>query len=237
MKKTILAFQTRMRLITSFLNGVDINGDKIKGYQTLGKEGLEIYEGYRNQINDPEGFKDLSPIEQQTVMANARNFSEMLTELQQEIQYLMNTRQPLAVQDCLLHATAVNMLLDKLVDLRGGPDGKLKFPSLKYVREKGWEKTKYSDKLYNLATEIDLLVEDFGEFVNTSLPAPFEMTELALINQIYTSLVQSLAWLNSEYERFEKDGMPEAREFKLPKIAVPKVPQEEGEKDRPEDNK
>jgi len=225
-----------MRLITSFLNGVDINAGKIKDYQTLGKEGLALFEGFIAQTNDEEGFKKLSPIEQQTVMANRRNYSEMLSELQQEIQYLMNTRQPLAVQDCLLHATTVNMLLDKLVDMLGGPDGKLKFPSLKYVREKGWEKTKYSDKLYNLATEIDLLVEDFGDFTD-ELPSS-KATTRAVLNQIYTSLVQSLAWLNSEYERFEKDGMPEAREFKLPEIAVPKVPQEEeGEKDRPEDNK
>ncbi len=238
MKRTILAFQMRLRLITSFLNGLDVNAGTIKAQQALGKEGLGVYEKFRNQINDPEKFKELSPIEQQTLMANARNYSEMLTELQQEIQYLMNSRQSLAVQDCLLHVTASNMLFDKLVELSGGDDGRLKYPALKHVREKSWEKTKYTDQAYNLATELDLLVEDYGGFINgTSLPiVQPKPTIVAIMNQIYTSLIQSLAWLNSENERVEKEGMPKAREFKLPEIAVPKLPDEDaGEKDQPEE--
>lgn len=227
----------RLRLITSFLNGLDANGDIIKAQQQLGKEGLDIYEGFRNQISDAEKFKELSPIEQQTVMANARNYSEVLTELQQEIQYLMNTRQSLAVQDCLLHVTAANMLFDKLVDLLGGDDGKLKYPTLKHVREKNFEKSKYQDKVYNLSTEIDLFVEDFSVLLN-GLPKPVELNEYAILNQIYTSLIQALAWLNTEYERVEKEGMPKAREFKLPEIAVPKLPDlEEGKKDQPKESK
>ena len=237
MKQTTLNFQMRLRLITSFLNGLDVNGDTIKAQQQLGKEGLDIYEGFRNQINDADGFKELSPIEQQTVMANARNYSEMLTELQQEIQYLMNTRQSLAVQDCLLHVTASNILFDKLIDLLGGDDGRLKYPALRHVREKSFEKAKYQDKVYNLSTEIDLFVEDFSVLLN-GLPKPVELNEFAILNQIYTSLIQALAWLNTEYERVEKEGMPKAREFKLPEIAVPKVPDlEEGEKDQPKDSK
>lgn len=237
MKRTILEFQMRLRLITSFLNGLDVNMHTIKAQQELGKEGLGIYEKFREQINDPEKFKELSPIEQQTVMANARNYSEMLTELQQEIQYLMNTRQSLAVQDCLLHTTASNMLFDKLVELLGGDDGRLKYPVLKHVREKSWEKAKYVDKVYNLATEIDLFIEDFGEILK-HLPKPVELTEYAILNQIYTSLIQSLAWLNSESERVEKEGMPKAREFKLPEVATPKLPDEDaGKIDQPEDSK
>lgn len=238
MKRTTLNFQMRLRLITSFLNGLDVNDDTIKAQQQLGKEGLNIYEGFRNQISDAEGFKNLSPIEQQTVMANARNYSEVLTELQQEIQYLMNTRQSLAVQDCLLHTTSANILFDKLVDLLGGNDGRLKYPALQHVREKSFEKAKYQDKVYNLSTEIDLFVEDFSVFLNglpVVLPEPIVC---ALIDQIYTSLIQALAWLNTEYERVEKEGMPKAREFKLPEIATPKLPDlAEGEKDQPKDTK
>ena len=131
MKEKILAYQTRMRLITSFLHTVDINTDVIKQYQDLGKDALVIYEEFRNQMSDEKAFKTLSPIEQETVMANGRNYSQILSELQQEIQFLMNTRQPLAVQDCLAQVTAANMLFDKMVDLMGGPDGKLKYPTLK----------------------------------------------------------------------------------------------------------
>lgn len=242
MKRTILAFQMRLRLITSFLNGLDINAITIKAHQDFGREGLGIYEKFRNQINDPEKFKELSPIEQQTVMANARNYSEVLTELQQEVQYLMNTRQSLAVQDCLLHITASNMLFDKLIELLGGDDGRLKYPALKHIREKSWEKAKYTDQAYNLATEIDLFIEDYGEFLNkdqdTSDYDKFSNTLIALLNQIYVSLVQSLAWLSSESERVEKEGMPKAREFKLPEVAVPKLPDKDaGKKDQPEDSK
>jgi len=234
MKQLILAYQTRIRLITSFLHTVDINTDVIKQYQDLGKDALTIYEEFRNQMSDEKVFKALSPIEQETVMANGRNYSQILSELQQEIQFLMNTRQPLAVQDCLGQVTAANMLFDKLVELMGGPDGKLKYPALKYVREKNWEKVKYSDKVYNLTTEIDLLIEDFSEVLNDVTLAIEGPALTALTQAIYVSLVQALAWLNSEYNRVEKEGMPKVREFKLPEIQEPKLPDEK--KDQPDNS-
>ena len=108
---------------------------------------------------------------------------------------------------------------------------------MKHVREKGWDKVTYKDKVYNLATELDLLTEEFGEILNTPETMNFvQMTVNTLIRQIYVSLIQSLAWLNSEYDRIEQEGMPQAKEFKLPEIQVPKIP-EDGETDQSKDNK
>jgi hypothetical protein len=234
MKKQILAFQARMRMITSFLNGLDINRGTIDEYKDIGNKGMDLYQGFHKKIQDNEEFKKLSPIEQQTLMANRRNYSEFLTNLHQELQYLTSTRQPLGVQDCSAHATSVNMLLDKLVDVMGGDDGTLKYPRLKYVREKGWGKIKYKDQIYNLATELDLMIQDYGAWVDESVCD--QPTTRILVNAIYVDLVQALSWLDSEHNRVEKEGMPETKELKLPTVEEPKVPEENKTNDKPEEH-
>jgi len=234
MKKQILQLQGRSRTITSFLDNLNINEKTVEEYNKLGNKGLIHWTEWREIMQDEEKYKKLSPIEQQTLHENSRSFTQMLTELDNEVKYLINTKHTLALSDCLNHILSVNQLFDKLVDLMGGRDGKFSFTKLKYVREKGWEKTSYKDKVFNLVTELDLLTEDFGEFINN--PEKFNYVQMivnAIMNQIYVSLVQSLAWLNSEYDRIEQEGMPKAREFKLPEIQVPKIP-EDGETDQSE---
>jgi len=234
MKKTIELLQGRARSITSFLDNLNINEKTVEEHNKLGNKGLIHWTEWREIMQDEEKYKKLSPIEQQTLHENSRSFTQMLTELDNEVKYLINTKHTLALSDCLNHILSVNQLFDKLVDLMGGRDGKFSFTKLKYVREKGWEKTSYKDKVFNLVTELDLLTEDFGEFINN--PEKFNYVQMivnAIMNQIYVSLVQSLAWLNSEYDRIEQEGMPKAREFKLPEIQVPKIP-EDGETDQSE---
>lgn len=236
MKKQILNLQGRSRTITSFLDNLNINADIVEQYNKLGNEGLIHWKEWREVMQDEKKFKDLSPIEQQTLHENSRSFTQMLTELDNEVKYLINTKHTLAVADCLNHVLSANQLLDKLVDVFGGRDGAFSFTKLKHVKQKGWEKIPYKDKVFNLATELDILVEDFGEIINTPETMNFvQMTVSTIIRQIYVSLIQSLAWLNSEYDRVEQNGMPQPDEkFKLPEIQVPKVP-EDGEKDEPKE--
>jgi hypothetical protein len=177
-------------------------------------------------MQDEEKYKELSPIEQQTLHENSRSFTQMLTELDNEVKYLVNTKHTLALADCLNHILSANQLFDKLVEIMGGRDGAFSFTKLKHVKEKGWNKISYKDKVYNLATELDLLTEDFGEILNTP----------ETMNFVQMTVIQSLAWLNSEYDRVEQEGMPKAGDFKLPEIQVPKVP-EDGETDQSEETK
>lgn len=234
MKKQILQLQGRSRTITSYLDNLNINAQIVEDYNKLGNEGLVHWKEWRDIMQDEEKYKELSPIEQQTLHENSRSFTQMLTELDNEVKYLINTRHTLAVTDCLNYLLSANQLFDKLVDMHGGRDGAFSFTKLKYVKEKGWEKTGYKDKVFNLVTELDLLTEDFGELLNNPEKVNYiQMTLNALMTQIYVSLVQSLAWLNSEYDRVDEQGMPEAGEFKLPEIQVPKIP-EDGETDQSE---
>lgn len=236
MKKQILQLQGRSRTLTSILDNLNINAKIVADYQKLGNEGLTHYKEWRELLQDEEKYKELSPIEQQALHENSRSFSELLTKLDTEIRYLISTKHTLAVADCLNHILSVNQLFDKLVDIFGGRDGKFSFTKLKHVKEKGWEKIAYKDKVFNLATELDLLTEDFGAVINSTGTEDYDTTVFILMHQIYTSLVLSLAWLNSEYDRVEQQGMPEAGEFKLPEIQVPKIPTD-GETDQPEKTK
>ncbi|KKN85504.1 hypothetical protein LCGC14_0278270 [marine sediment metagenome] len=234
MKKQLLQLQGRSRTITSYLDNLNINADVVEQYNKLGNQGLVHWKEWRDIMQDEEKYKALSPIEQQTLHENSRSYTQMLTELDNEVKYLTNTKHSLALADCLNHILSANQLLDKLVDIYGGRDGAFSFTKLKHVRQKGWDKTGYKDKVFNLATELDLLTEDFGNLLNTEEKMNFVQTTVdALMNYIYVSFVQSLAWLNSEYDRIEQQGMPEAGEFKLPEIQVPKVP-EDGESDQSE---
>lgn len=234
MKKQILQLQGRSRTITSYLDNLNINEAILKQYNDLGNKGLVHWKEWREIMQDEEKYKELSPIEQQALHENSRSFTEMLTRLDNEVKYLVNTKHSLALGDCLNHILSANQLLDKLVDIYGGRDGKFSFTKLKHVRDKGWEKMDYKNKVFNLATELDLLTEDFGAMLNHEEKMNFvQMTVDAIMSQIYVSLVQSLAWLNSEYDRVEQHGMPEAGEFKLPEIQVPKVP-EDGKTDQSE---
>ncbi len=227
MKEKIIAFQGRSRTITSFLTNLDINTDVVAAYQKIGEAGLKLYSKWRDLMKNEEEFKKLSPIEQQALHENMRSYQETLTNLDQEIRFLVSTKHPLALQDANAFITAANILFDKSVNLLGGMDGRFRFSSLKHVKEKGWDKIKYLDKVFNLATELDLLILDFEEFLNTE---PIELaTQACILAELYTSLIQSHAWLGSEYDRIEKEGMPQVREFKLPEIQVPKIP-EDGEK-------
>jgi len=236
MKKQILQLQGRSRTLTSFLDNLNINTDIVEQYNKLGNEGLIHWTEWREIMQDEEKYKKLSPIEQQTLHENSRSFTQMLTELDNEVKYLINTKHTLALSDCLNHILSANQLFDKLVDMMGGRDGKFSFIKLKYVREKGWEKISYKDKVFNLVTELDLLIEDYSELMNSVDSNNYDTTAIAIMMHIYTSLVQSLAWLNSEYDRIEQQGMPEAKEFKLPEIQVPKIP-EDGETDQSEESK
>lgn len=235
MKKQILQLQGRSRTLTSYLDNLNINADLIEQYNKLGNAGLVHWTEWREIMQDEKKFKELSPIEQQTLHENSRSFTHMLTELDNEVKYLVNTRHTLALADCLNHILSVNQLFDKLVDIMGGRDGAFSFTKLKHVKEKGWEKIGYKDKVFNLATELDLLTEDYGHFINDPQQI-FQQTVIAIMNQIYTSLAQSLAWLNSEYDRVEQQGMPEAGDFKLPEIQQAPVPTD-GETDQPEETK
>ena len=239
MKKQILKLQGRSRTITSYLDNLNVNAKIVEDYNKLGNEGLVHWKEWRELMQDEEKYKELSPIEQQTLHENARTFTQMLTELDTEVKYLVNTRHPLALTDCLNHLLSANQLFDELVDIMGGRDGAFSFTTLKHVKQKGWDKISYKDQIFNLATELDLLAEDFGMLIDTPETMNLvQMTLKALYSQTYVSLIQSLAWLNSEYDRIEKDGMPEAREFKLPEIQVPKIPEDgANEEDQPEDTK
>jgi len=232
MKKVIELFQGRARSITSFLDNLDINAETVAKINKLGEKAFKIYNELHGTIKNEEEYKKLSPIEQQALHENTRTYAELLTAMNQELAYLLQSKHPLALGDCLGKITEVNMLFDHIIDRWGGQDGKFKYSTLKHVREKGWEKIKYKDKIFNLSTELDLLTEDVGAQLNDN-PILMEPTERTVLNDIYVSLVVALAWLNSEYDRIEKEGMPEAREFTLPELQVPKIP-EDGEKDQPE---
>lgn len=237
MKKDIELLQGRARTITAYLDSLNINTDILVGYDKLGNEGLKFYEEWRTLMNDEKKFKELSPIEQQTLHENTRSYAQMLTALDTEVKYLSNTRHPLAVIDTLNHLLTSNQLLDVVIDSWGGTSGKFRYSKLKYVKEKGWEKVKYKDKVYNLATELDLLTEDYSALMNSVDPEDYDTTTIALLLHIYTSLVQARAWLYSEDERMDKEGMPEPnKEFKLPEIQVPKIP-EDGKDQPKEDDK
>ena len=236
MKKQILQLQGRSRTITSYLDNLNINEAILKQYNDLGNAGLVHWKEWRAIMQDEKKYKELSPIEQQTLHENSRSFTEMLTRLDNEVKYLVNTKHSLALSDCLNHILSANQLLDKLVEIYGGRDGKFSFTKLKHVRDKGWEKMDYKNKVFNLATELDLLVEDFGEHLNKAPTMQIEQTVNAIMNQIYVSLVQSLAWLNSEYDRVEQHGMPEAGEFKLPEIQQAPLPKD-GETDQSKEPK
>ena len=236
MKRQILQLQGRSRTITSYLDNLNVNAKIVEDYNNLGNKGLVHWKEWRELMQDEEKYKKLSPIEQQTLHENSRSFTQMLTELDNEVKYLVNTRHPLALTDCLNHILSANQLFDHIVEMMGGRDGAFSFTKLKHVKQKGWDKISYKDQVFNLATELDLLAEDYKELLD-NLPSAMSST-IAILNQIYVSLVLSLAWLNSEYDRTEKDGMPEAREFKLPEIQVPKIPEDgDSEEDQPEDIK
>ncbi len=234
MKQQILVLQGRSRTITSFLDNLNIHEKTVEEFNKLGNKGLIHWTEWRKIMQDEKQYKKLSPIEQQTLHENSRSFTQMLTELDNEVKFLINTKHTLALSDCLNHILSVNQLFDKLVDMMGGRDGKFSFTKLKYVKEKGWKKISYKDKVFNLATELDLLTEDYESQLNSIFPPDaHNASVIAIMMHIYTSLVQSLAWLNSEYDRIEQQGMPEAKEFKLPEIQVPKIP-EDGETDQSE---
>jgi predicted site-specific integrase-resolvase len=217
------------------LDNLNINAEIVEQYNKLGNEGLIHWKEWREIMQDEEQYKKLSPIEQQTLHENSRSFTQMLTELDNEVKYLINTKHTLAVTDCLNHILSANQLLDKLVEIYGGREGAFSFTKLKHVKQKGWEKVDYKNKIFNLATELDLLTDDFGAMLNHEEKMNFvQMTVDALMSQIYVSFVQSLAWLNSEYDRIEQQGMPEPGKFKLPEIQVPKVP-EDGENEGPKE--
>lgn len=235
MKQTILTLQGRSRTLTSYLDNLDINTDAIKELSEMGTRGMSIWRGFYDSIKNEEEYKKLSPIEQQALHENSRSYGEVLTQIDQEIKYLTNTKHPLALQDCMAHLTSANIIMDAFIEQWGGNDGRLSYTKLKYVKDKGWDKLNYLQKVFNLITELDLLVEDFGVAIN-NIPDPVSVISKSLLTETYVSLVQSLAWLNSEYDRVKKEGMPNAREFTLPEIQVPAIP-EDGVKDQPKKSK
>lgn len=237
MKKQLELLQGRIRSITSFLDNLDINAEISAEYMKIGTDGMEKWKEFYNLIKNEDEYKKLSPVEQQALHENSRAYGEFCTTIDQELKYLVNTRHSLALGDCLSHITSANQLFDKLIELLGGRDGRFSYTKLKHVREKGWDKVTYKTKLYNLITELDLAIEDYGVEMNSiDDPNIYDATVIALLVQTYTSLVQSLAWLNSEYDRIEQQGMPQAKEFKLPEVQVPKIP-EDGETDQQKDTK
>ena len=109
--------------------------------------------------------------------------------------------------------TTANMMLDKLLDILG-ITGKMIYPKLKHVRDKNWDKIKYKDQIFNLETEMDLMIQDFQQYLSSQFHGP---TEKPLIDQTYTSFIEAQTWLNNEYDRVEK-GCPKLGRLNYPRL-------------------
>jgi hypothetical protein len=225
-------FKATNAALYAFTQRLNINVDAVDSYRTVGEQGLKRYNEYKKIISEAKGEKELkklSPPEVQVLFENYRNISEFLEQLNQEVTYLVNTRHPLNLVNATIHMTTANMMLDKLLEILG-ITGKMVYPKLKHVRDKNWDKIKYRDQVFNLGVEFDLMIQDFQQYLSSQFHGP---TEKPLIDQTYTSFIETQIWLDNEYNRVEKEGMPKAREVKLPEIIEPQLPKE-GQKDQPD---
>ena len=225
-------FKATNAALYAFTQRLNVNATVVDSYRKVGEQGLKRYNDYKKIISEAKGeveLKKLSPPEVQVLFENYRNISEFLEQLNQEVTYLVNTRHPLNLVNATLHMTTANMMLEKLLEILG-ITGKMVYPKLKHVRDKNWDKIKYKDQIFNLEIEMDLMIQDFQQYLSSQFHGP---TEKPLIDQTYTSFIEAHIWLNNEYDRVEREGMPKAREVKLPEIIEPKLPKE-GQKDQPD---
>ena len=225
-------FKATNAALYAFTQRLSVNAGVLDSYRKIGEQGLKRHTAYQKIISETKGeaeLKKLSPPEVQVLFENYRNISEFLEQLNQEVTYLINTRHPLNLVNATLHMTTANMMLDKLLEILG-ITGKMVYPKLKHVRDKNWDKIKYKDQIFNLEIEMDLMIQDFQQYLSSQFHGP---TEKPLIDQTYTSFIEAHIWLNNEYDRVEREGMPKAREVKLPEIIEPKLPKE-GQKDQPD---
>jgi len=223
-------FKATNAALYAFTQLLNVNAAVVDSYRKVSEQGLKRYNGYKEIISETKGEKELkklSPPEVQVLFENYRNISEFLEQLNQEVTYLINTRHPLNLVNATLHMTTANMMLDKLLEILG-ITGKMVYPKLKHVRDKNWDKIKYKDQIFNLEIEMDLMIQDFQQYLSSQFHGP---TEKPLIDQTYTSFIEAHIWLNNEYDRVEGEGMPKSREVTLPEIIEPKIPDQ---KDQPD---
>jgi len=227
-KTQIERIQATSGAIYTFANRLDYNAEIFTQYDAITKCAMDQYNLFHGQINNEEEFKKLSPPEQQTLFENTRNYADFIDNLHKELTYLSRSRHSLNIITAMDELGAINMLLNALIDLMGGPSGKLVYPDI-HIKDKHWNKATYNNQVVNLEIEVDKLVLEVANLILADKQLDATIRQ-ALIFNTYTSLVKAQAWLNNEIDRVEHDGMPKAREFNLPEIVVPKLPDQ---KDQP----
>jgi len=214
--------------IYAFTHSVNYNAGIREKYNDIAKQAIDQYKVFHDQVSNDAEFKKLSTPEQQALFENTRNYSEFAEELNSELIYIDRSKHPVDVLNAMDEFGVVNMMLEALLDKLGGPSGKLLYADVR-IKDKHFKKATYNNQINNLEIEVDHLVIQVGELIE-GYKQLLSTIEQALLFNTYTSLVKAQAWLNNEINRVEHDGMPKAREFTLPEIVVPKVPDQ---KDQP----
>lgn len=228
-----------LRKLYEYLQQTDYNEEIGKIQRAQYEKALKQFEKFRGTIQNEEEFKKLSTPEQQALYKNTRNYEEVLQTLMKELNMLDTTRLTYPILNVGDEITKSIMLLDKALNILGGPSGKLVYPKLVNTNDKRFKKVNYQRKLSSLEIEIDEVVHSLREYLPNPLIGDSDnlnievLETVILIRQTYTSLSLAQAWLINENDRVENEGMPKAREIKLPDLVKPELPKEQ--KDQPEE--
>jgi len=211
---------TNTSQIINLLRTVNINNDAIAIHSITLKSVSVKLDQWREQNQDQEYMKTLSPPENAAFFKNANNFYGVHQELVKELEYLDLSKQPTFLTSAANELDKAYLLLEYLLDFVG-KTGETILPHLTALRPKTFEGGRYKNKIDSLYAEVEAQANDFyidhvtGQNIATYIP---------MLIPICDHYTLAACYLQKEKERLLTEALPEVKKIEVPKIELPEIP-------------
>lgn len=178
---------------------------------------------FREQYNDEEFMKTLSPPEQQALIKNAQAYATTMRELQNEIDYLDMNKYPPALSTALNYLEEAYMLFNFILVELVGENGEIAFQKLAVIKPKNFAKGSYKNQIMNLETEFDVMIADLRDELRADFPSDFDEI-IVFYHYALKSLVLGWEWWKLEVDRDKTGDSKSYKIIEMPKEVVPEKP-------------